>query len=197
MELKLFDKYDSHTVIVTDQSLKPYINLEPRLLLKSHGRNIGKFGASKVHLIERLANRLAVPGHVGKKHKIITNWASGKYNRNMQTILDTFKIIEEKKKENPVQVLVKAIENASPRDETTTIEYGGARYPQAVDVSPTRRINLAIRWFVQGAYNKSFGKKTKMVESLAKEIILASEGNMESFAMSKKNDAEKQADSAR
>lgn len=197
MEFKLFDTYSSEGVVVTDPALKPYINLEPKLLLKSHGRNIGKFGAAKVHLVERLANRLAVPGHVGKKHKIITNWASGKYNHNMQLILDTFKLIEEKKKQNPLQVLVKAIENASPRDETTTIEYGGARYPQAVDVSPTRRINLALRWFVQGAYNKSFGKKTKMVESLAKEIIFASEGNMESFAMSKKNDAEKQADSAR
>ena len=96
-----------------------------------------------------------------------------------------------------LNVLIKAIENASPKDETTTIEYGGARYPQAVDVSPYRRVNLALRWFVQGAYQKCFGKKTKMAESLAREIILASEGNMESYAMSKKNDAEKQADAAR
>ena len=101
------------------------------------------------------------------------------------------------KKENPLQILVKAIENASPRDETTTIEYGGARYPQAVDVSPLRRVNLAIRWIVQGAYQKSFGKKIKMAESLANEIIKAADGNMESYALSKKNDAEKQADAAR
>jgi small subunit ribosomal protein S7 len=197
MELALFGKYKTSDVVVKDEALRPYVNLSPKMLVKSHGRNIGKFGAAKVHLVERLANRLAVPGHMGKKHKIITSWSSGKYNRNMKTVIETLDIIEQKKKENPIQVLVRAVENASPRDETTTIEYGGARYPQAVDVSPTRRINLAIRWFVQGSYSKAFGKKTKMADALAKEIILASEGNMESFAMNKKNDAEKQADAAR
>lgn len=197
MNLKLFGLYDSHELAVTDVALKPYINLEPRLIVKSHGRAIGKFGNAKVHIIEKLANHLGVPGHVGKKQKTITSWSSGKYNRNMQTILEVLEIIHTKTKQNPLQVLVKAIETASPRDETTTIEYGGARYPQAVDVSPLRRINIATRWFVQGAYQKCFGKKTKMAEALAKEIILASEGNMESFAMNKKNDAEKQADAAR
>ncbi len=197
MAFKLFDKYESENIPVSDAALKPYINLEPRLLVKSHGRNIGKFGNTKVHVIEKLANHLAVPGHLGRKQKIITSWSSGKYNRNMKTVLQVLDIIEQKKKENPLNVLIKAIENASPKDETTTIEYGGARYPQAVDVSPYRRVNLALRWFVQGAYQKCFGKKTKMAESLAREIILASEGNMESYAMSKKNDAEKQADAAR
>ncbi len=197
MELKLFGIYDSKDVVVSDLALKPYLNVEPRLILKSHGRAIGKFGNAKVHILEKLANHLAVPGHLGKKQKIITSWSSGKYNRNMKTILDVLRIIEAKTKQNPLQVLVKAIETASPRDETTTIEYGGARYPQAVDVSPLRRINIATRWFVQGSYQKSFGKKTKMADSLAREIMLASEGNMESFAMNKKNDAEKQADAAR
>lgn len=197
MAFKLFDKYSVEDVSVVDPALRPYINLEPRLLVKSHGRHVSKFGAAKTHILERLANRLAVPGHLGKKHKIITSWSSGKYNKNMVTVLTTLEIIEQKKKENPIKVLVRAIENASPKDETTTIEYGGARYPQAVDVSPLRRINLVIRWMVQGSYQKCFGKKTKMAESLSREIILASEGNMESFAMAKKNDAEKQADSAR
>ncbi len=195
--MKLFDIYDTSAVVVKDEALKPYLNLEPRLLLKSHGRHVAKFGAAKTHIVERLANRVAVPGHLGRKHKIITSWASGKYNKNMSTVLKTLALIEQRKKENPVQVLVKAIENASPRDETTTIEYGGARYPQAVDTSPLRRINLALRWLVQGAYHKSFGKKKKMAESLANEIILAADQNMEGFATTKKNDAEKQADAAR
>lgn len=194
---KVFGKYDMAEVQVSDQALKPYINIEPRLMIKSHGRHVVKFGAAKIHIIERLTNRLAVPGHSGKKHKIITSWASGKYSKNLGTVMDAFEIIEKKTKKNPIQVLVKAIENGSPKDETTTIEYGGARYPQAVDVSPTRRINLAIRWIVQGAYGKCFGKKKKMSESLADEIIMAADGNMESYAMSKKNEAEKQADAAR
>lgn len=197
MSFNTLDLYSVENIVVNDQALKPYINLEPRLLVKSHGRHVTKFGAAKTHLLERIANRIAVPGHVGKKHKIITSWSSGKYNKNMGMVIETLRIIHEKKKENPLQILVKAIENASPRDETTTIEYGGARYPQAVDVSPLRRVNLAIRWIVQGAYQKSFGKKTKMSESLANEILKAADGNMESYALSKKNDAEKQADAAR
>ncbi len=194
---KLFDIYDVSNIEIKDNALKPYINLSPRLLIKSHGRNSDKLEKTKTNVVERLANRLAVPGHVGKKHKIITSWSSGKYNKNMGTVLETFKIIENKTKKNPIQVLVTAMENGSPRDEITVIEHAGARYPQAVDSSPMRRVDLAIRWMVQGAYNKCFGKKKKMAEALADEIIKASEGSMESYAMNKKNEAEKQADSAR
>jgi small subunit ribosomal protein S7 len=196
ISFKLFDIYDVSNIEVRDPALKPYVNLTPKLLLKSHGR-IGKFSKTKVNIVERLAGRLQVPGHQGKKHKIITSWSSGKYNRNMATVLEVLKIIENKTKKNPVQVFVTAIENGSPRDEITVIEHAGARYPQAVDCSPIRRIDLAIRWMVQGSYNKSFGKKKKMAESLADEIIKASEGSMESYARSKSNEAEKQADSAR
>lgn len=195
---KLFDLYDVLQTEVKDPALKPYMNLRQQLLVKSYGRrNFGKLGVTNVNLIERLANRLAVPGHVGKKHKIITSWSSGKYNRNMRTILEVLRIIEQKTKKNPLQVLVTAIENASPRDEITVIEQAGARYPQAVDSSPVRRIHLALRWFVWGAYAKAFGKKKRMAEALANEIVLASEGKMESYALAKKNEAEKQADSAR
>jgi small subunit ribosomal protein S7 len=197
MEFKVFDLYDMKDIEISDEALKPYINVEGKLLIKTYGRNIGKFASSKSHIIERMANRISVPGHVGKKHKIITSWASGKYSNSIKIIIKAFEIIEKKKKENPVQVLIDAIEKSSPRDEITTIEYGGARYPQAVDVSPIRRVNLSIRWLVQGSYQKCFGKKKKMAESLANEIILASEENMESYAMKKKNESEKQADAAR
>lgn len=194
---KVFDLYDVSNIEIKDPALRPYINLNPKLLLKSHGRIGEKFAKTKVNIVERLANRLQVPGHVGKKHKIITSWSSGKYNRNMKTVLETFKIIEHKTKKNPVQVLVTAVENGSPRDEITVIEHAGARYPQAVDCSPIRRIDLALRWMIVGAYGKSFGKKKKIAETLAEEIIKASDGSMESYARSKSNEAEKQADSAR
>ena len=197
MQFKILDMYDVAEVQVEDRTLEPYINIEGKLLIKSQGRNTGKFSSAKVNIIERIANRIAVPGHVGKKHKIITSWASGKYNNNLGIVIEALEIIKEKKEENPVQVLIRAIEKCSPRDEITTIEYGGARYPQAVDVSPSRRINLAIRWLVQGSYQKAFGKKKKMAQSLAEQIILASEENMESYAMQKKNESEKQADAAR
>ncbi len=194
---KTFGLYDMSEVEVKDVALKPYINLEPKIVAKSQGRNTKRFGSVNIHILERLANRIGVPGHVGKKHKIITNWATGKYSNNMRIVLNAMEIIQKKKNMNPVQVLVKAIENASPRDEITTIEYGGARYPQAVDTSPLRRVSITLKWMVQGSYQKAFGKKKKMCETLANEIMLASDGNMESYAMSKKNESEKQADAAR
>src|SRR3989344_5357620 len=90
IQFKIFDKYDVS-----------------KLLIKSHGRrNFENLGATKVNVIERLANRLAVPGHVGKKHKIITSWSSGKYNRNMKTVVEVLALIEQKTKQNPVQVFV-------------------------------------------------------------------------------------------
>ncbi len=194
---KTFGLYDMSEINVNDAALKPYINIEPRAITKSQGRNRKRFSVANVHILERLANRISVPGHVGKKHKIITNWSTGAYANSIKIVLDTMEIIHKKKNQNPVQILVNAVENASPRDEITTIEYGGARYPQAVDTSPMRRISLALRWIVQGSYQKSFGKKRKMHEALANEIILASDKNMESYAMGKKNEAEKQADAAR
>lgn len=193
----LFDKYDVSGLNVKDPALRPYINLVPKIMLKSHGKNLEKFAKAKVNILERLANRVAVPGHVGKKHRIITNWASGKYNKNMHTVLTALEIIEKRTKNNPIQVFVDAIENGSPRDEITVIEQAGARYPRAVDTSPMRRVDLALRWIVQGAYQRCFGKKKKMSESLADEIIKASQSNMESYSVGKRNEAEKQADSAR
>ncbi|MEK6880312.1 MAG: 30S ribosomal protein S7, partial [Nanoarchaeota archaeon] len=142
---KIFDKYDILEIEIKDPALKRVINLTPKLILKSHGRNVGKFEKSKVNIIERLANKIAVAGHRGKKHKIQLGRVTGKYNKNIKIVLDAFEILEKQTGQNPVQVFIKALENAAPNDEITVIEYGGARYPQAVDVSPTRRVNVALK----------------------------------------------------
>ena len=197
MVIKIFDLFDVSEVKVEDMGLKKYINLTPKMVLKSHGRDREKFGKGRVNIIERLISLLQVPGHRGKKHVIMTSYATGKWSKEVKTVLGAFKIIEQKTKQNPVQVFVKAIENAAPRDEITSIEYGGARYPQAVDVSPYRRVNIAIRNIVHGSQDKAFNKKTRMAEALANEIINASIESGESFALTKKSETEKMADSAR
>jgi small subunit ribosomal protein S7 len=194
---KLFGIYDVSDVKVNDPGMRRYINLEPKLVVKSYGRIHEKFGRGKINLLELFANLIAVPGHRGKKHKIQTNWKTGKYSQNMKIVLDCLKIIEERTKKNPVQVLVTAIENAAPRDGITVIEYGGARYPQAVDISPLRRVTMTLRIFVQGSYDKSFNKTKKIHEALADEIIKAFNNEADSYALAKKRDSEKQADSAR
>jgi len=196
-KFKIFDLYDTEEIQVQDPGLKPVVNLQPKLILKSHGRNAQKFGQVKVNIVERLMNRIGVSGHRGKKHRVEKGHATGKYSKNMKAVLEAFKIIEDKTQKNPVEVLVKAIENSAPRDEITVIEYGGARYPQAVDVSPLRRLNLSLRWITQGASDKVFNKRKKLAQGLAEEITLASENNGESFAIRKRNESEKQADSAR
>ena len=194
---KLFGIYDVSSIKITDPGMKKYINLEPKLVVKSYGRIRDKFSKGKVNLLELFANLIAVPGHRGKKHKIITAWRSGKYSQNMTIVLKTLKIVEEKTKQNPIQVLVTAIENGAPRDGITVIEYGGARYPQAVDISPLRRVTMTLRLIVQGSYDKSFGKKKKIEEALAEEIIKAYNNDADSYLLLKRRDSEKQADSAR
>jgi len=197
VQMKVFGLFDASEVRVEDPGLKKVINLNAKLMLKSHGRIKYDPTRAKVNVVERLINLLQVPGSRGKKHRIITGWITGKQTKCTGIVIDAFKIIEKKTGENPLKILVKAVENAAPRDEVTSIEYGGAKYPQAVDVSPRRRLNLVLRYIINGSYDKAFNKKATIVESLAKEIMLAAEGSSESYAISKKNDAEKQADAAR
>jgi small subunit ribosomal protein S7 len=196
-KFKVFDKYDLSEIEIQDPGLKSAINIEPKLIVKSQGRNVVKLGQTRVNIIERLMNKLSVAGHRGKKHRIEVGHSTGKYSKNMKMVLTALEMVEKKTGENPVQVLVRAIENAAPRDEITIIEYGGARYPQAVDVSPIRRVNLALKHLVHGASDKAFGKKKKLTQALAEEILMSAEKNGESLALRKKKESEAQADSAR
>lgn len=196
-DFKVFDLYDLSEIKVEDPALKTVINLQPKLILKSMGRHVQKHGQLKVNIIERLMNKLSVAGHRSKKHRFMFGTNTGKYSKNMKVVLDALKIVGEKTKMNPIQVLVKAVENSAPRDETTVIEYGGARYLQAVDVSPLRRVNIALRNIIHGASDRAFNKKKNITEGLAEEILLAYENKGDSSAVRKKNESEKQADSAR
>ncbi len=196
--MKLFNQWDTSGVIVTDIALKPYITLKPCIVPKTQGRYAyQQFYKNKYHIIERIMNHLMVPGHKGKKHFITSGECGGKAITSYAIMKRTLETIEKKTEKNPIQVTVTAIENAAPREEITTIEYGGARYPQAVDCSPQRRIDFAIRLMVQGSYQKSFGKKKSMHEALADEIIYAYNLDQKSTAVSKKLELERQADAAR
>jgi len=78
MNFKIFDLYDLSEIKIKDPGLKSAINLEPKLILRSGGRNVGKMGQLKVNVVERLMNRIAVAGHRSKKHKIELGHATGK-----------------------------------------------------------------------------------------------------------------------
>ncbi len=196
--IKIFDKWDTSAIKVEDEGLKRYINLEPIVVPKTGGKNSNQqFHKSRYHIVERLLNKLMVPGHKGKKHKRSSGHCTGKGLHKLKMIKDAFDIIETKTKKNPVEVFVKALENAAPREEITTIEYGGARYPKAVECSPQRRIDVALRMMIQGSYASCFKSKRTMVEALADEIIKAYNTDQGSNAIAKKLELERQADASR
>ena len=197
-DLRVFNRWDVKNIKVDDPGLKDYINLEPRIVPKTGARYAGsRFYKSRTFIVERLINKVMIPGHKGKKHFITSYKSTGKGQSAYSLVEETFKIIENKTKQNPIAVFVKALENAAPREEIITIEYGGARYPKAVECAPQRRIDLALRYMVQGAFTKSFNSKKGAVNALADEIIAASQLNNSSNAIKKKLDIERQADASR
>ena len=122
---------------------------------------------------------------------------TGKKNKALKIVETALAKAELKIKQNPLAILVRAVENAAPREEVIAIEYGGARYPKAVDISPQRRIDLALRFMTQGAYLRSFNKKIKIVDALAEEIVNAAQMSAKSNAIAKKRDIERQASSSK
>jgi small subunit ribosomal protein S7 len=196
--INLFNKWTVEGIKISDPGLQGYINLVPIYVPKTGGKNVKvRFHKNKYNIVERLINHLMGPGHRGKKHKISSGRCSGKGQKNYNTVKKAFEIIEKKLGKNPVEVFVKAVENAAPREEITAIEYGGARYPQAVDCAPQRRVDITLRMFIQGAYSKSFNSKKKIYDCLAEEIISAYNMESKSTAISKKLELERQADSSR
>ena len=193
-----FNKWDCSGIKVQDPGLISYINVKPVIVPKTGARYAGnRFHKSKLFIVERLINRVMNPGHKGKKHFKTSSHITGKGANALHIVEEALKIIEQRTKKNPIEVLVKATENAAPREEIITIEYGGARYPKAVEMSPQRRVDTALKFFVQGAYHKAFNKKISAEEALAREIIGAYNSSGDSLAISKKFELERQADASR
>ncbi|MBI3052413.1 30S ribosomal protein S7 [Candidatus Woesearchaeota archaeon] len=197
-ELKAFGRWGTEGIKVSDQGLVDFVTLKAPLVPRTGARYAKqKFYKSRVFIVERLMNKLMVPGHKGKKHKITSYTNTGKSGQVYKLVEGAFSAIEQKTKENPVKVFVEALENAAPREEIISIEYGGARYPKAVDCSPQRRIDFAIKHMVQGAYQKSFNNRKTIKDALAEEILAAYQRNSASNAISRKLEIERQADASR
>lgn len=193
-----FNRWDTSNIKVEDEGLVPYISLQARIVPKTGARYAGRrFHKSRVFIVERLINKLMVSGHKAKKHKKSSGHNTGKSASVYRAVETAFKIIESKLKKNPIEVFVKAVENAAPREEVISIEHGGARYPKAVDCAPQRRVDVALRLFVQGAYDKSFNAKKSIEDALAEEIIHAYESDAKCMAIAKKGEVERQADASR
>ncbi len=197
-DIKCFNRWSTDGITVRDTGIAPYITLHPKILPKTGARYAGnRFHKSYVFIVERLAAKLMNTGHKARKHFISSGHHTGKKNNSLNIIESAFGKVEAKLKKNPIAALVLAVENAAPREEVISIEYGGARYPKAVDIAPQRRVDLALRNMTQGAYWKTFNKKMKIDDALADEIISAAQSSGKSNAIAKKRDLERQASSSK
>jgi len=193
---KLFGKWDSN-IIVNDGGLKNYINLDARFLPRSAGTRRGRFHKSKMHIVERLALSMMVPGHQGRRHRLTSGRFGGGYSTVMNNIEQALEIIEKKENKNPIEVLVNAIINAAPREEIISYQLGSITAREAVVTAPQRRIDKTLRIFAQNSYRKSFNKKKKIYEVLAEELIAASKGSSDSVAIKERERIEREAVGAR
>src|SRR6478672_2678582 len=104
-------------------------------------------------------------------------------------VYNAFDIIQERFKEEPLDVFRKALDNVKPKVEVKSRRVGGATYQVPVEVRPERRVALAMRWLM--TYSRERGEKT-MVERLAAELVDAAAGR--GNAVKKRDDVHKMAD---
>ena len=189
LNLLLFRKWDLTQVKVNDPGLQRVLSLKSCTIPTSFGRHEHKrFRKADVNVVERLASKLM---HFGKKYAKNTGRMGGKKARAINIVKTALEIIHLKTAENPVSVLIKAIENAAPNEDTTRIVYGGVVYHVSVDVSPLRRIDLALRFITEGVKESTFSSPKTVEEALADEVMLAAQHDMNSFAIKKKNEQER------
>jgi|TARA_R110000822_G_scaffold194613_1_gene332914 small subunit ribosomal protein S7 len=93
---------------------------------------------------------------------------SGKKAVAERIIYGALDMVETRLKEDPVAVFESALENISPVVEVKSRRVGGATYQVPIEVRPSRRIALAMRWMVD--YARARGEKS-MSQRLAGEII--------------------------
>ena len=192
---KLFQKWDLTGVTINDKGLRQIISLTPSTGATSKGRHEHrKFGKTHVNIAERLANSLM---HFGKRHAKNTGRMAGKKYRAVNIVKTTMEMIHLKTGRNPVELLVQAVEHSSPNEDTTRIAYGGVVYHLSVDISPSRRVDLALRFISEGTRDACFNKRISVEEALSQEIIAAANNDTASYAIRKKNEQERVAMASR
>ena len=139
-----------------------------------------RFRKASCPIVERLACCLMRKGR-----------NSGKKLMAVRIIQHTLEIIHLLTDQNPIQVVVDAIINSGPRDDSTRVGGAGVVRRQAVDMSPFRRVNYALYLLATGAREASFRNLKTMAECLADELINAARGSSNSYAIKKKDEIER------
>jgi len=137
-------------------------------------------------IVERLVDSLMMNGR-----------NSGKKLMAVRIVAHAFEIIHLIADTNPLQVLVDAIVNTGPREDSTRIGSQGTVRRQAVDVSPLRRVNQSIALLTIGTRESAFRNVKSIAECLADELMNAAKGSSNSYAIKKKDELERVAKSNR
>ncbi|EGF81467.1 hypothetical protein BATDEDRAFT_87732 [Batrachochytrium dendrobatidis JAM81] len=187
--IKLFNKWSYHDIEVKDISLQDYVMVKtnPVYLPHTAGRyQVRRFRKAQCPLVERLANSLMMHGR-----------NNGKKLMAARIVKHAFEIVHLLTDQNPIQVLVDAVLNTGPREDSTRIGSQGTVRRQAVDVSPLRRVNQAIWLLTTGSREAAFRNVKTIAECLADELINAAKGSSNSYAIKKKDELERVAKSNR
>jgi small subunit ribosomal protein S7 len=193
--LLLFRKWDLSDIEIQDPGLKTAISLKKQVIPYTFGRSaLKRFNKTESNIVERLANKLM---HFGKKYAKNTGRMAGKKIRILNTVQAAFDIIYLKTGKNPVEVLVRAVEYSAPNEDTTRIVYGGTVYHVSVDVSPLRRVDLALRFIADGVKEATFSNPKAMEEHLAEHLILAAANDPAAPSVKKKHELERIAQASR
>jgi len=193
--LLLFRKWDLSDIEIQDPGIKTAIYLKKQVIPYTFGRSaLKRFNKTEVNIVERLANKLM---HFGKKYAKNTGRMTGKKIRILNTVQAAFEIIHLKTGKNPVEVLVRAVEYSAPNEDTTRIVYGGTVYHVSVDVSPLRRVDLALRFIADGVKEATFSNPKAIEEHLAEQLILAAANDPAAPSVKKKHELERIAQASR
>jgi small subunit ribosomal protein S7 len=184
-EALLFGTWDVSEIEYADPSTERYINVTP--IAHTMGRHASKqFQKSEISVVERLVNRL-----------MQTEENTGHKQKTMKIVRESFEMVHDRTDENPVQVLVRAVENAAPREETVRLKYGGISVPQAVDVAPQRRVDQALKFIADGTQRGSYKSPTSAAEALTNVLVGAADYDVQSYAIGQKEESERVAEAAR
>jgi small subunit ribosomal protein S5e len=190
--VKLFGKW-SYTDIRDEQldpALRDYLSVRPDQYV-GVPHTAGRYQNKRFHkvncpLVERLVSYMMMHGrNTGKK--LLT----------IRIVRQAFELINLATGENPLVVLVNAVQRCGPREDSTRIGVGGAVRRQACDVSPLRRVNQGLALLTHFARSAAFRSSRTIAECLADELVAAAKGAPESGAAKKKDEIERTAKSNR
>ncbi len=180
-EIKLFGKWATAGIEAEDPGLKRYISARPYLLPHSSGRHEHqRFKKSTINIAERLIDNMMRPGPSG-----------GSKARATSIVKNAMDIVDIRTGKNPVEILVRAVENAAPAEDVTRIAYGGIVYPISIDIAPQRRADIALRHISEAARAASHNNPRSIDECLAEELILAAARDPKSQSVRKRDEIER------